>query len=258
MEHLRHVEAVALMSEVPRFTPSQWQRLFWDAGLPRATVHLFLRSAHQHSPWSMVVDTQNGVIDLEAFTIPVTPAMLGEATVTGGDEAEIMKAARVHGARIEVSATQGRCEAHVAHDLVARVTSGLLRTTYGIAWLHPASGILSPAAVAIERVKKLAKGQVPIEFYAIVRETLRHPTVVVDTLGLPNFDHADLEIEVDSDDAQLARDFVTNLASEIGGRSTALQDGTVLPGPLELRWRAAMATAAVPPMRAVMRFSLLG
>jgi hypothetical protein len=258
MEHLRHVEAIALVSEVPKFLPVQWQRLFWDTGLSRATVHLFIRDAHPHSPWTMVVDTQKGVIDLEAFTLPLPPEMLGEVTVRGADEGELLQHVRGHGARIEVFATSGRCEPQVAHDLVARVASGLLRTTYGIAWLHPASGILTPAAACAERMRDVPKGQVPMDFYSTVRETEHSPTVVVDTLGLANFDHPDLEIEVDRDDAVDTREFVTGLARSIAGRSYFLVEGDTLAGPLGLRWSATIAKSRVPPVRRVLRLRLSG
>lgn len=131
----RLVEVAALVTEVPRFTPAQWQRLFWDAGLKGATVHLFLRESIPDWPqatgaWNMVVDTGDGMVDLEAIRTPLPSARFLDATAKGAESEEaLLAAATAHGARIEIAAIQGRCPPSRAHELVARAAAGVLRTT---------------------------------------------------------------------------------------------------------------------------------
>jgi hypothetical protein len=250
----RLAEAVALLTELPRFTPAQYQRLFEDAGLRGPKASLFLRSAHKYSPWSMVVESAGAMIDLEAFTSPLPASHLEQAA--GADH--LLKAARSHMARIELSALEGRCPKEQAHELVARVASGLLRTTYAIAWLHPPTGILMPAAPASAQVRESPRDQVPLELYATVRLSVRPPLVLVDTVGLADFDLADLELEVDEGDAEAARAFLLKLATDLASSRRGLKEGEPIEGPLGVCWKPRVAMSSAPPNRAVMRLQLAG
>lgn len=243
------------MREVPRFTPALWQRLFWDAGLARCTVHLYLRDdAYPGSPWAMVVDTGGGLIDLEAFSLPLPSSRLAEVSAEG----PLLDEARAHQARIEAFAVEGRCPKPSAHELVARAAAAALRTTSAIAWLQPAAGILQPAADCARRVREARAGESPVDLWVTIRSAVRTPTAIVDSLGLATFDHPDVELEVDLEDEPQARAFLLTLAGELSRGRRGLKEGFPIPGPLGLRWRAVLATSRQAPFRAVFRLGIAG
>jgi hypothetical protein len=256
MQVLQLAGATALLREVPRFTPGQWQRLFWDAGLKGSQVHLFVRDdAHPGSPWAMVLDTGDGLVDLEAFDRPVPSAQLEQAW---GSE-ELFNEARGHLARIEVFAVAGRCPRQRACEVVARAAAAALRTTAGIAWLHPASGILLPAEPISRQIREAPPGRFPVDLYAKVRRWARPPLVLVDTVGLATFDQPDLEMEVDAAEADEAAAFLQQLAGDASLGLLRLDEQTPpIPGPLGVSWRGRLARATRSPLRAVMRLELGG
>ncbi len=255
MRYQQLAGAVALMRGVPRFTPALWQRLFWDAGLARCTVHLFLRDdAHPGSPWAMVVDTGGGLIDLEAFSVPGPPSRLAEVSAEGA----LLDEARAHQARIEVFAVEGRCPKGSAHELVARAAAAALRTTSAIAWLQPAAGILLPAADSARRVRETRAGEFPVDLWVTLRSAVHAPTAIVDTFGLATFDAPDVELEVDVEDEPQARAFLLTLASELSCGRRVLREGVPIPGPLGLQWSGVLATSRQAPLRAVLRLRIAG